>query len=351
MAVEKLSIQGKPLEIRRAVVAPVFGDQKVLTSEPWTYVGLWLRRNATNTDAAFFWDQAREFYAASRGLPITASPLPLYYCFLNATKALLASKALVHSAHHGLTGKSLSLRASLSNEQITIKGGGVLPALIKYLGETELQKTYTLREIFQNLAFVHRAYCLSYSSKDLFIPLADCQFVRKRGSSEAWLMAGAEAKFDDARILGTLPQGYERDGGFTDEVVIRKKKRFRWESGRGKTDANLKRLISYHRKLRIDVTYISGVGRWYMRRHLAGACIINRHTSTLILAAMHRLSELSRYDPLRLSKILDSQRSWLLAEFVEMAPLQFIDEMACEITGQEIDVPGIHRGHILRASV
>ncbi|WFU06321.1 YaaC family protein (plasmid) [Rhizobium sp. CB3171] len=65
---------------------------------------------------------------------------------------------------------------------------------------------------------------------------------------------------------------------------------------------------------------------------------------------MHRLSELSRYDPLKLSKLLETQRNWLLAEFIKTAPIQFLDEIACELTGQEIFVPGIHAGNLLTLS-
>jgi len=54
---------------------------------------------------------------------------------------------------------------------------------------------------------------------------------------------------------------------------------------------------------------------------------------------MHRLSELSRYEPITLSKHLNSQQNWLLSEFIKSAPYQFIHEIASEITGEESLVP------------
>lgn len=350
MAVEEIYISGRNALIRRAISEPKFKREKVLTSDIWTYIALWLRRNAANTDAAFFWGQAREFYTASRGLPETASPLPLYYCFLNATKALLASKRITYQPHHGLTGSSEPGRASLSSEMVHFKGGGVLPALARYLGEVQDSPTYALKDLFYNLAFIHRAYCLSYRAGHIFFPLQHCRYVRGTGMSEAWLSATMERQYDDGRFLATLPPGFEKDIGFADELVIRKRQRFRWRQGRGRVENNLSNLARYHSKLRRDVTYIAGVGRWYIKRRLATATNIDRHSTTLIFAAMHRLSELSRYDPLRLSRLLDTQRNWLLAEFIKMAPTQFIDEIACEITGEEIDVPGIHGGNFLHGS-
>ena len=68
--------------------------------------------------------------------------------------------------------------------------------------------------------------------------------------------------------------------------------------------------------------------------------MINRGPLTLTYAAMHRLSALARYDPMLLGNHLNSRHNWLLAEFISMAPDQFIDEVSSEITGDEFMVPG-----------
>lgn len=338
---EDLVMDRKNLLMRRAVVAPAWEDEKVLTSDKWTYVDLWLRRNGSS-NAVFYWEQAREFYRASLGLPVTAAPLTLYYCFLNATKALLTAKGVAFTDKHGLTGNGLPGKASLSKEQIILKGSGILPALMGYYREALTTDTYTLKEVFSNLAFIHRAYCLSYQESYLFFSLQNCRYTRKIGSTEAWFTGYLEDRFDDQRILATLPVGFERDIGVMDALAIRKKQRFQWARGKSARASNLSNLTNYHRRSRRNITYIAGVGSWYLKRLKAGATVIDRHAPTLIFAAMHRLSELSRYEPIRLSKLLDTQRNWLLAEFIKTAPIQFIDEIACELTGQEISVPGIH---------
>jgi len=58
-----------------------------------------------------------------------------------------------------------------------------------------------------------------------------------------------------------------------------------------------------------------------------------------MLIGMHRFSELARYNPLRLKLLLDSQQNWLISEFIGSAPLQFLDEIATEITGQQLARP------------
>ena len=55
---------------------------------------------------------------------------------------------------------------------------------------------------------------------------------------------------------------------------------------------------------------------------------------------MHKLSELARYSPQSLAKHFDGRYNWLLSEFIAIAPLQFLDEISCEMTGYEFMPPG-----------
>ena len=54
---------------------------------------------------------------------------------------------------------------------------------------------------------------------------------------------------------------------------------------------------------------------------------------------MHRLSELTRYEPEKLAKHFDCNQNWLLSEFIKLALPQFIDEISSEITGLEFKIP------------
>jgi hypothetical protein len=58
-------------------------------------------------------------------------------------------------------------------------------------------------------------------------------------------------------------------------------------------------------------------------------------------SASGRLSELSRYDPAGLMRYLEGKENWLLTEFIELAPIQFIDELVCEMTSLEFGSAGI----------
>ncbi len=76
---------------------------------------------------------------------------------------------------------------------------------------------------------------------------------------------------------------------------------------------------------------------WYLKRvKLADSKVINLCDMTLIMVAMHRISEIARYKPEQLSRLMKSKENWLLHEFMSQALDQFIDELAAEITKQDI---------------
>jgi hypothetical protein len=342
MASLPIRYRGRPLTLHKAIVSPDFSSRTVLVLDPWDYVEMWLKRHPSSL-ALFYWQQARAFFNASLQLPKTASPLTSYYCFLNATKALLVVKQIPLSEHHGVSGTPLGRRAHLSNERVEFRTGGILPALAGYLGEPTQAATYTLHDILYNLPYIHRAYSLTYSSPpELFVPITEPVFVRKSGSTEAWFCAQVrEPQLANLRTLKSLGPPFERDLGVSDRFVVRSKKRFEWKPGASQRANNLERLMTYHQGIRKRAFYIVGPMRlWYLKRSAAKG-IIERSSLSLTYAAMHRLSEIARYEPTRLAKHFDSQHNWLLAEFLAAAPQQFVDEIASELTGRQFMAPGL----------
>lgn len=90
-------------------------------------------------------------------------------------------------------------------------------------------------------------------------------------------------------------------------------------------------------ELRREFQYIRSSRRlWYLKRTGVGNNVLDFNSMLIIMAAMHRISEIVRYKPEQLAHIMDSKENWLLHEFISLAMDQFIDEIAAEITGQEI---------------
>ncbi len=339
MAFKDINYKNKNLTIHKAITDPRFNEKTVLVTSTWDYVDLWLKR-AGKHDARFFWNQAHSFYDATLALPKTSAPLTAYYCFLNAAKALLITKGIPFSDEHGVSGFTVAGPSSLSNEKVKLKLGGILPALCQHLGEPSNEEIYTLKDLLYNLPNIHRAFDLTYSSDtELFIPISDVKIVRSTTTHEAWFCAELKEKYANQHTINKLPAAFEREISITDKYIIRARKRFNWRPQ--DRSASLIRYKNYHQKLRKDILYINGGSRlWYIKRGGNTNGIIPRNTMTIMFAAMHKLSELSRYTPDKLSKHFDCQHNWLLSEFINSASSQFIDEISSELTGHEFMLPG-----------
>jgi len=341
MIPSKLHIAGKAVNLHGSLISADFRTQRVLCSDPWDFVALWLKRDHQK-DALFYWEQAKNFYIASQNLPPLSSPLTSYYCFLNATKALLTSKKQKFKETHGVGGRATDGHKSLANEVVDFQGGGILPSLCKYLEEPDnAGKDFTLKDILWQLPFIHRAFCLTYKgATELFLPLVHTCFLRKDGSQEAWFYAEIDKRYVNAHTKKVIEPGFElfKENGVYE---IRRKRRFKW-SGRD-IENSIKQFSRYHKQIRRRIIPIySPENRWYLKKSVEGHDKLNNSQLVLIFAAMHRLSELSRYDPLSLSGHFNVNHNWLLTEFIKTSPGQFVYGMASEITGLEFIEPSAY---------
>lgn len=341
-----IKINGKIITLQKAINNPLLGSKNVLTNSRWEFVELWMKKEK-QTEALFYWMQAKEFHKAAIGLPMQASPLLHYYSFMNATKALLTAKSIIFNPHHGVRSHSAAARRkiSLSNEGIKINTNGILPSLSNYYGEAEPSNIHTLQQLFYNMPFIHRTYCLSYpSQKDMFIPLLDGKFVKNTITNQTYFSAILSQDFSNRFVIQRLPASLTFDRIENDRYYIKSVDHISINRPSNLTAAEKISLLAFHKSLRNDLLYINGSHTlWYAKSTIAGPGIIQRFPTTLTLAAMHRLSELCRYRPTELNSFLDSQKNWLISEFINQSPEQFLDDIASEITGYQFLQPNIRK--------
>ncbi|MEO7503937.1 MAG: YaaC family protein [Sphingomicrobium sp.] len=339
---ELITYSGKVIGPHKAVNSAVFGQQTVLTNDPFVYVDLWLRREHQD-DALFFWRQAGHFYRSATGLPIEAKPLVLYYTFMNAAKALLSSKSIIYSPIHGVKHHNMRAENSkivLSNEGVKIREAGVVPALSSYFAEAEVSTEHSLESMLYNLVHIHRTFSLTYPHwKDIFAPLRNTRFVRDPVTGSTTFACELVSDVSWASYRRILPPNFTATRS-VDGITINSTANVALTSSNALTGNDLQNLSQLNSAVRASVKYIRGSSTlWYLK--MKSTRQIQRHQLTLTIAAMHRLSELSRYKPRELSSLLNGQKNWLLTEFIEMSPGQFIDQGGAEITGQQIMVPNV----------
>lgn len=261
---------------------------------------------------------------------------------------MLTVKGINFRDQHGVSGEFAQNKMHLANEKVKFKGAGVIPELAKYLGEAATTDEYSLKEMFANMAFIHRAYCQTYVSNFLFVPINEVTLVKSKGRKpEGWLQFKLNEPYTMRSVVNSIPSIFEKDISYENNNIFRTKKRFSLQGTKSLSEQDFNSIQSFNSSIRHEITYIAGTGNWYLKRNLKSIKTINRHTATLIIASMHRLSELSRYNPTNLANLLKTQSNWLISEFVRMSALQFIDEIASEITGEELHTPMIHKGNFL----
>jgi hypothetical protein len=340
-----IKLKGRLLRPHKAIVGPLLSSRTVLTQSPWEFVSLWLKKEKQN-DALFYWDQAREFHHASLGLPVQSAPLLQYYSFMNAVKALLTAKNISFVGVHGVKShnmRSPTSKISITNEGVKIKNTGILPSLSAYLGEGETKKTHSLQELLFNLPCIHRTYCLTFPSQTgMFIPVKDCKYVVNKSTKKASFRATLSEDFSNMHVVKRMLPAFALDSKEKGVIKIKSTKEVDVSRPKTPTANDLKNLRMLHRTLRVNLFYINGTETlWYIRAKTSGPRILSRFTPTIALAAMHRLSELCRYKPLELTSFLSGQKNWLLSEFIQQTPEQFLDEIASEITGHQFLVPNV----------
>lgn len=350
---KNIVVNSKEISLLKPITSADYESKTILTDSAWEYVELWLKRqkDEKSQNALFFWQQAKHFFQASECLPQNSKPLTSYYCCLNATKALLCISGVdVTNISHGITQDRFTQNGgnSLEKAEVIFLGAGALNELSRYLGESVEKKTYNIKDLLYNIPCIHRTYSITYSgTPELFIPIRDIKFVREDTTSKAWIQFSVDSRYANGNALRYLPHGYKKTivAENPNGCYIRKENsRFKWDIHADKK-VRFSNLSAYHKRVRKDLFYIYGNSKlWYIKKALPNnSHILGRNSLTLIFAVMHWMSELVRYNPKQFEKYMETKQNWLLHEFIEKALYQFVDEISCEITHQEIMSTGYRK--------
>ena len=333
---QEIVLDKKIVRPKKSIINPAIDSKNILVNNSWDYVDMWLKKN-NKKEALFFWLQSKSFFMATKSLSNTSSPLTAYYCFLNAVKTLLLVKSIPFADRHGVSGRRNG-NISFNNEIVSFKGSGILPSLQTYFNEPVRNEDFTMKQLLQNLVFIHRVYNLTYSgSTELFIPLKNVRFLKaskvrpqRKGVRDFWLSAEFDTDIVDGNTAKGLPQGFK----YIDNLIV-SNKRYKWLSADPKNRYNKIELIRANEYFRKKLVYIKGLKtHWYLKKDNQNS-ILDKSMPTITFAIMHRLSELSRYSPDILAKYLESKNNWLLAEFLDTSIHHFIDQISSEITGYD----------------
>ncbi len=375
--------KGKKLQVHKSYTNPDFGSNTVLTDDVYTYIDFYFAshkktmkyRNPTVSKPkygneskyhySFYWKQSMNFYKAAKNLPIESTPLLSYYSMLNAVKAYLSFKSnyiedfVEDFGRHGIFEKPEAMANDLSTIKVARRVQGVYPFFARKI-EANFDSVWpngqsnaiTLKRIFYNLAFIHRAFITTYTTPrgtkipELFIPMENNTVPCYHKGNDFNLYLKIEIEKDFFGVSpSTIPT--QVTSSISPLLAVERDKPFSLISVNGArrntTDSLSSDFKNLNLELRKEFQYIRSSKRlWYLKRtRLQNPDVINLNSMLLIMAAMHRISEIARYKPEQLAHLMESKENWLIHEFLTLALDQFIDELAAEITGQDIMCTGI----------
>lgn len=386
LIVEKTPYQykGKRLQISKCYNKPAFGSHTILTDDPFAYVEFYFSnkkkamkyRDGSVSKAkygkeqkfhySFYWKQAKIFYNATKCLPLEATPLTAYYCMLNAVKAFLAYKSkyiedfVKNFTQHGL-GEERNMEEEKKLENICVRrqDKGIFVLFGKTLEPNfdEIWKSgdnngISLKKLLYNLAFIHRAFITTYNQSrqnrmpELFLPVIAGQapYYCKGNDNSLYLRVELDKNFFPASA-STIWGRWQKC--ISDKFRIDEEENFHLLSVEGakrnSNDSLNSKFKTFNDVLRKEFQYIRSDRRlWYLKSGSpTNHNIVNLNSMLITMAVMHRMSEIVRYKPEQMQHLLGSKESWLLHEFLTLALDQFIDELAAEITGEELMCTGI----------
>lgn len=357
--VERNSIS---LGIRKAFLNADVSSHTVLTDDVFSYVDFFFKTHKkvlkdstgkpVEQNHSYYWQQSRNFYNASKILPIDSSPLPMYYCMLNAVKAYLFYIANGFDeikndfCSHGLKegsndGNCTTL--NLDNIFVSRFSRGVFYKFAK-TEHVDFDSKWSngergaisLKRLLYQLPFVHSSYISTYKTprrNEKFIPLAP-------GLSPRYMYS----KDNRIRLVVDLDRHYFKQNATTipddikalipSEFVINDSNSFQLLSQESYRKRDIQ---SSYNEFRKHFSYIAGDKRiWYLIKKAQGNELEAINSMVLELAIAHRFSEIVRYKPEQMIKLLNGKENWLIHEFLSLVLDQFMDEIACEITKREI---------------
>lgn len=347
------------LRLRKAYVKPKLESHTVLTDDAFSYVDFFFKKHPKKLrdkdgkelkqNYIFYWKQASNFYQAAKILPVESSPLPMYYSMLNAMKTYLLycsndSVAVLSELNgHGLkeyNGECNPHKKALDETYVAIKRNGVFKAFAEMIDFDIKQKwpagtSLSVKDLMSNLSFVYNSYIATYDLKrkdESFIPLKVGTVPDFRYCSDRKIHLVAEVqksyfKSDATTIPGEVASSLSNCFYFSSEdpFVLISRETFK------KSEIPLA-----YTKYRKMFSFISSEKKlWYINEKE----ILNDSAIPDILAIVaitHRFSEIVRYKPEEMERLLSSKENWLIHEFLSLALDQFIDVISCEITKHDI---------------
>jgi YaaC-like Protein len=337
---------------------------EVLSNSPWDVIDYAIKakyksRNPHRNVCISFLEQAKAFYFASETYDDAASPLLLYYSFLNLAKCfVLFNGALsnLDNAEHGLTVKknsSIFSGASLIAFPATNRHKNIFDLFGRSLGLTPLSSNksfHVIKHIIPQIVIGHRLWSAASNKASKFVRCQNISFRHDQSNKLIWLRVGVDR--DDIRACNLSQATFSKLSGLSIDFrqVTPERSRlaeryviFEQKSPMAYTRRPSDKLHDLVSDLKARVWPIVRSVPPYRRYYLNLMSPSSRrlHSLLSVYAFAFYLGSVTRYRPFDYEKIKDSSYGMFVAEFIETQGQQFWFQMASEFLKQSVSLPAV----------
>jgi YaaC-like Protein len=363
MTLKDQRLDGKPMAMQAATVPfslfqrDYAGQNFVPLQEPWSYAEFHIKNSYPPDrirNALAYVQQAQSFYVAAKAADRHACPLLWYYCFLNLTKALLIRTDPLDelaSGMHGISDPVENKEGYVTLGKQTIKTSGIIlggagryqvfPNLCRILAEPLPVggSQISIKSLLRRVLGIHRAYMKAFGEDSHFAKLREPEFMEcpPPNGPHLWLRFFLrEEDFNSTMSFDSLQEGLQPifnavtagDGGARLKAHCFESQHLPF----AKTANEDLPLLMAKIRPRVHALVLP---RGYLYYAMFESELALPQTAA-IYAIMFYLGSIVRYRPYDFDKLVEKKHRWVIDEFLQIAPKQFIILMVNEITQSEI---------------
>lgn len=326
---------GFPLFSKPSSLVSLGKNEKIVISDIWAFWDYVIKKASKDRKEEDFLrsllEQAKHFYITADTSPVKSQPLLYYYSFLNLSKIIInlsdkhgPKKMYMHGmkenhnnkfAHSTITKqKKKNQIVQVAHEVVSVFDPGISIA----------DTTINVKDLLNHCVGVHRAYSEIYNQTEVFYRLTGHNLYK----SGKELIFKAELQCLAADIPELIARGYsitQED----EKVYYTVKTSMPTYSPTRKDYAELSTEIQ-----RNGIWYFIGNSGYTM--YLSSSAVGRYSQESIIYMVMFYLGSITRYHPYMFDEIFSDKEQWLMSEFLNTQPKQFLYLATARILGQSV---------------
>ena len=326
---------GFPLFAKQESIVSLGKDEKLVISDIWAFWDYVIKKASKDKKNEDFLksllEQARHFYITAEASPVKSQPLLFYYSFLNFSKIII-NLAGTHGPRkmymHGINEKHNNKfsHSTITKQKQKVNIVQVAHEIVSVFDNNipTGDVVINVRDLLNHCVGVHRAYSEIYNQAEVFFRLGDHKLY-KNGKE---LVFSAEVKCTAADIASLTACGY---------AMTQDEEKFLYTE---------KFAMSKYLPTRKDYATLSSViqqrGIWYFIGNSGYTMYLSNSTTgrysqeSIIYMTMFYLGSITRYHPYMFDEIFSDKEQWLMSEFLNTQPKQFLYLATARILGQSV---------------